>query len=144
MSSKKIYDGKTTILNAWGDFPPERLNQRVSRLLLSDHKKSSWLAVLGDFGRYPLLINSLTHTFNYHRWIKNKVNKNSLIAQTFCEMNNFKEGGNWWLSKIEKLKKQLGIREVRSFWSRSAVNEQYKKSTQSKFDRYWLDEVKKI
>ena len=59
-------------------------------------------------------------------------------------MNNFKEGGNWWLSKIEKLKKQLGIREVRSFWSRSTVNEQYKKSTQSKFDRYWLDEVKKI
>ena len=49
-----------------------------------------------------------------------------------------------WLSKVEKLKKQLGIREVPSFWSRSAVNEQYKKSTQSKFDRYWLDEVKKI
>ena len=67
-----------------------------------------------------------------------------MIPQTFFEMNNFKEVGNWWLSKVEKLKKQLGIREVRSFWSRSAVNEQYKKRTQSKFDRYWLDEVKKI
>ena len=96
---KKIYDGKSPILNAREDFPPERLNQQVCRLLLSVHKKSSWLAVLGDLGRYPLLINSLTHTFNnYHWWLKNKVNKNILIPQTFCEMNEFKEAGDCWLA----------------------------------------------
>ena len=127
MSSKKIYDGKSTILNAWEDFPPERLNQRVCRLLLSVHKKSSRLAVLGDLGRYPLLIKSLTHTFNYLWWLKNKVNKGSLIAETFCEMNVFKEVGDCWLSKVEKLIKQLGIREVPSFRSRSAASDQYKK-----------------
>ena len=100
--------------------------------------------MLGDLGRYPLLTNSLTHTFNYHWWLKNKVNKNSLIAQTFCEMSEFKEVGDCWLSKVEKLIKQLGIREVPSFRSRSAVSEQYKKRIQSKFDRFWLDEVNKI
>ena len=49
-----------------------------------------------------------------------------------------------WLSKVEKLKKQLGIREVPSFRSRSAVSDQYKKRIQSRFDRFWRDEVNKI
>ena len=50
------------LLMNFGDFTPERLNQRISRMILSVHKKSSSLAVLGEMGRFPLLINALAHT----------------------------------------------------------------------------------
>ena len=47
------------LMKAWEVFIPETVNQCFCRLILSLHKKTSRLAVLGELGRYPMLINSL-------------------------------------------------------------------------------------
>ena len=52
-------------MRAWENFVPETLNQRFSRLLLSVHKKTSRLAVLGELGHFPLLVSSLIQTLKY-------------------------------------------------------------------------------
>ena len=49
------------LMKSWESFIPETLNQRFCRLLLSLHKKTSRLAVLGELSRYPLLITTLIH-----------------------------------------------------------------------------------
>ena len=52
------FQSKEAIIKSWETFLPETINQKVCRLLLSCHKKSSRLAMLGELGRYPLLIKS--------------------------------------------------------------------------------------
>ena len=56
---KKGFDSQNNILKVWESFQPELLNQEICRLLLSVHKKCSRLAVLGELGRYPVLLSAL-------------------------------------------------------------------------------------
>ena len=50
------FQSKEAIIRTWESFLPETVNQKLCRLLLSCHKKSSRLVMLGELGRYPLLI----------------------------------------------------------------------------------------
>ena len=53
------------------------------RMLLSVHNKSSRLAVLGELGRFPLLVNSLIHTIKYDWHLKHRTHISSLIGQSW-------------------------------------------------------------
>ena len=95
-----LCQSKDLLMN-FSDFPPERLNQRISRLVLSVHKKASTLAVLGETGRFPLLINALIHTIKYDWLLQNKSQKDTLIGQAYSEMKTFSTAGkDCWLSKL--------------------------------------------
>ena len=52
--------------------------------------------------------------------------------------------GDCWLSKVETLKNSLGLNDSPSMRTRKAVNDLYKSKVQSKFDRFWLEEVNQI
>ena len=53
------------LINSWENYKCETINQRCCRTTLLVHKKVSRLAVLGELGRYPLFIKSLSHCLNY-------------------------------------------------------------------------------
>ena len=77
-----------SLLKNWEDFIPEKINQRISRLLLSVHKKTSRLAVLGELGRFPLIINAIIHTIKYEWHLKHKTPSTSLVGGMYNEMQS--------------------------------------------------------
>ena len=130
-----------TLLNNFGEFQPERLNQRISRMLLSVHKKTSRMACLGELGRYPLIINSLVHSIKYEWHLRQNSGNASLIGMAYNEMTSFSaSGGDCWLSKINKIKCSLGVNtdNVRKPVSLSKI---VNKAVKGKFDGFWLESI---
>jgi hypothetical protein len=63
--NKKGLGDLNCLMKFWENFQPEILNQKVCRMLLSVHKKCSRLAVLGELGRYPVLLPALKLCIKY-------------------------------------------------------------------------------
>ena len=76
----EIAKSQANILKFWENFQPELLNQKVCRLLLSVHKRCSRLAVLGELGRYPVLIPALKHCLKYQYHI-DTLDNGSLVSE---------------------------------------------------------------
>ena len=53
------------MLDSWENFVSEKTNQKCSRMALSVNRKTSRLAVLGELGRYLMLIKALSHCLSY-------------------------------------------------------------------------------
>ena len=132
------------LLMNFGDFPPERLNQRLSRMILSVQKKSSSLAVLGETGRFPILINALTHTLKYEWHLQNLSKSNSLIGMAYSEMIGFSLAGkDCWLSRVKSIKSGLNISTDNCHKLTTASN-RIKNQVRSMFERHWLDSIQQI
>ena len=98
-----------SLLKALESFLPETVNQKVCRLFLSCHKKSSCLAMLGELGRYPLLVRSLVQTIIY-KWIflnSEKRDSHSLVSEAVNEIDNL--GIDDWLYRVTQVDKLQNI-----------------------------------
>ena len=137
---KKGYDSLHGLFKCWENFKPEILNQKLCRMLLSVHKKCSRLAVLGELGRYPMLLPALKHCLKYQYTIELSDN-NNLINKAFTEMQNSPDL-DCWTSRIEKVKNMLKIQRV--YGQPEKVGRIFDKSIKSKFDRFFLDEINLI
>lgn len=133
------FNSKNSLLKAWETFLPETINQKCCRLLLSCHKKSSRLAMLGELGRYPLLVKSLVQTIKYKWSIFNNINNQSLLSEAVSEMSN-SEGDNW-LSRVNKIESLLGISVNTNVKSAQGVGKYVKQKIKSCFDLFWKDEI---
>ena len=90
--TKNSVTGEENILAFWDKFKLETLNQKIGRMVLGVHKKSSRLGVMGELGRYPLLIKGLCHVLKYHAHLNKINNPNSLIGLSVQEMkSNFSD-----------------------------------------------------
>ena len=83
----KSFNSKHDLMKAWEAFIPETLNQRFSRLILSVHKKSSRLAVLGELGHYPLIINSFIQSVKYKWSLYSTSHCDSLVRDALSDMS---------------------------------------------------------
>ena len=83
------FQSRESLLKAWESFMPETINQKLCRLLLSCHKKSSRLAMIGELGQYPLV-----QTIKYKWSIMRRTNDNSLVSEAVSEMFSC-NGENW-------------------------------------------------
>ena len=99
------FQSKESLLKAWENFTPETVNQKVCRLLLSCHKKSSRLAMLGELGRNPFLMKALAQTIKYKWSIFNKSESDSLLSEAVLEMNQ--SGGDNRLTRLNQLENLL-------------------------------------
>ena len=138
---KASFTTKESLLKAWEDYLPEKINQRACRMVLSVHKKSSRLAVLGELGRYPMLIKGLTQVLKYDWHIKNKSSDQSLVRTAYQEMFNVNDS---WGLRVEKIKTLLNLQTFPSFVSSDSVGKQIKSKLNSIFDRFWLDQINQI
>ena len=137
---KKGFESQTDILKFWENFQPELLNQKLCRLLLSVHKRCSRLAVLGELGRYPVLIPALRHCLKYQFHI-DTLDSDSLVSKTILEMKNNPEI-DCWLSRVDKIKSLFNIKRLCGTPERAGLF--IDKAIKSKFDRFYLDEINKI
>lgn len=142
--TKKSWESPENILNFWEKLKCETLNQKLCRLLLSVHKKTSRLCVLGELGKYPLLITGLSSTLKYAWSIQNSVS-DSLLSDTITEMRSFSDqGDDCWLKRVDSLHKLLNIPKLPSYYKESSVGKIITKKLSAKFDRYYLSEINKV
>ena len=106
---QKSFNSKDDLLRAWEVFTPETLNQQFCRLILSVHKKTSRLAVLGELGHYPLLMSSFIQTLKY-KWSISLQDSNTLIRDALSEMESFSDlGHDCWLTRVRKMEQLFNI-----------------------------------
>ena len=136
---KKCFTTKTKLLSGWEDLKCETINQQCCRILLSVHKKTSRLAVLGELGRYPMVVKAVAQTLNYKLCLENKP-ANSILGLARTEMASMaSQGIDCWLTRANKMASLLKTpRLTYSAYS----GRQILKSVKGCFDRYWLDEIK--
>ena len=79
----------------------ERLNIKLCKYLLGVHKKSTNNAVRGELGRYPILINVLTHATNYYKRISSADSDSLLVLS--CTDNETCSYEKSWISIIRRL-----------------------------------------
>ena len=136
---KKNLQGKSKLLSSWENFQAETINQSCSRMILSVHRKASRLAVLGELGRHPLAVRAMAHCLNYKLCLATKP-VNSLLGRAMCEMTHMTlTGVDCWLSRANKMSQLLDTPDIR--FSPTSGG-QLLKCIKSKFERYWLDEIK--
>ena len=82
----KSFKSSDNFLGSWENFVPEKINQKCCRMLLSVHKKTSRLAVLGELGRHPLFIKSVSHCLNYKLHLNLKTDPRSILSNLITEM----------------------------------------------------------
>ena len=137
---KKRFSSYHSLLKFWENFKPEVLNQKICRMLLSVHKKTSRLAVLGELGRYPMLVPALKLCLKYHYSLETS-DRNSLIYTAFNEMRQSPDLDCWY-SRVGEIKSLLGIQ--RTYGLPHKVGCMIDKNNKSKFDRFFIDEINQI
>ena len=134
---KKAFENQNNLLKFWETFQPEILNQRVCRLLLSVHKRCSRLAVLGELGRYPVLLPAIKHCLKYQYQLE-RIDKSSLIYKALSDMQNNQQIDSWY-SRVEKIKSLLSIKRL--YCKPEKAGNIIDKNIKSKFDRFFLNEI---
>jgi hypothetical protein len=134
---KKGFETQTNILKAWETFQPETLNQKVCRLLLSVHKRCSRLAVLGELGRYPVLLPALKQCLKYQYQI-DRMDSSTLIYNAISDMRDNPHVDSWY-TRVEKIKNLFNIKRL--YCKPDKVGVVIDKVIKSKFDRFYLDEI---
>ena len=135
---KGSFNSMESLLKSWESYLPEKINQRACRMVLSVHKKASRLAVLGELGRYPLLIKGLVQVLNYDWHVANKVSNDSLVKLAYDEMSLVPDS---WVSRVQCIKKLLNLQPIPGYVSRVSVAKQIKSKLHGVFDRFWLDQI---
>ena len=107
-------------------------------MVLSVHKKSSRLGVLGELGRYPLFIKGLCHVLKYQAHLNKIGHSQSIIGKAVEEMKTNTDNTNiTWRGRIDAIKKSLCIK-YSSFSKIEVIDTQIKKSLKSKVQSHWL------
>ena len=133
------FQSRDTLLKAWESFLPETVNQKLCRLLLSCHKKSSRLVMLGELGRYPLLIRSLIQSIKYKWSIQKNIGNGSLVSEAVMEMSNCDSDN--WLSRLNKAEALLGLSIKPEIKSANTVGMYAKQRVESCFDLFWKTQI---
>ena len=101
---KKMFNEESNILSFWENFKLETLNQKICRMILSVHKKSSRLGVIGELGRFPLFIKGVCHVLKYQAHLLQTIDNGSLVSKAVQEMKSSPNPSlNSWWGRVEKI-----------------------------------------
>ena len=136
---KKSFNNKEQLLSSWESLKGETINQSCSRIILSVHRKTSRLAVMGELGRYPLAVKAISQCLNYRQCLASKP-ADSLIGQAMGEMASLaNQGKDCWLTRVNRMEELLQLPTIT--YSKYS-GKTFTKLVKSCFDRYWLDQIK--
>ena len=96
--------------------------------------------MLGELGRYPILIPALKHCLKYEYHIS-RLDSSSLVSAVFREMDTHPQI-DCWKSRVEKIKTLLNVKRLFGTSERAGLI--VDRLSKSKFDRFYLDEINQI
>ena len=140
---KKCFENRAKLLDFWEEFKCEKIHQKCARMTLSVNKTTSRLAVLGELGKYPLLIQSMAQCLNYKLSLLSRKSSNKLIGNTLFEMESLKNiKGDSWLSRVSQIENILQLPN-NIFFSKSS-GKRLSTLLKSKFDSHYLEKIREI
>ena len=72
--------------------------------------------MLGELGRYPMLIKGLSQVLKYDWHIQHKTSQSSLVKTAYDEML---EETNSWYSRVQKVKKLLNLKLFQAMYQKT-------------------------
>ena len=138
--TKKMFENKTNLLKSWETFGGEVINQKLCRLMLSVHKRASRIAVLGELGRYPLLIPALKLCLKYDCQLSNSPN-DSLISRAIIEMRQLPHLDTYY-TRMRDIKSHLNIGHL--YGTAETIGNTIDKKLKSSFDLFFLSEINQV
>ena len=139
----KTFKSCENLLNYWENFVPEKINQKCCRLLLSVHKKTSRLAVLGELGRHPLFVKSISHCLNYKLHLNQKTNPSSILNNLMTEMKLMADNNqDCWLTRVQNLEKLLNSPNLSGPSKTSGKT--ILSAVKTKFEQLWWKQVNQV
>ena len=140
---KKCLQNDKKLIEYWESLSCEKINQKCCRMTLSVHNKTSRLAVLGELGRFPLFIKSLSQCLNYKLSLYRNKKSRNLLTSVIDEMREMSAAGqDCWLTRVDKLETLLNIKGPR-FYNKTS-GKLISSKLQSKFSRFWIDKVNEV
>ena len=138
----KCFKSTDSLIGFWENFIGEKINQKCCRILLSVHRKCSRLATLGDLGRYPVFLTSLSQCLKYKYFLQTEASPESLVSHAMTEMTTMTvQSQDCWLYRVRNIESLLGLPDIKS---KKTLPKQYiTKYIRGKFYRFWLDQVNK-
>ena len=130
---KKCFDSEQNLLQFLEMLKCETIHQRMCRMLLSVHSKSSRLAVLGDLGRHPMLVRGLQSCLSYRHSLASKPGS-SLASLAIAEMTALAGQGKYcWLARVQNIERLLKVPTFHSRYTSKIVSRHIK----NRFESFW-------
>jgi hypothetical protein len=105
------------------------------------HSRASKLACLGELGRHPVFLKALSLAIKYNWQLKYKSSKDSLIHQTYREMEVLAANGvDCWLTRINTINNHFKI-NLHGQMSPEGVSSIIKKALHGQFEIFWKDKI---
>ena len=137
---KKCFESREKMIDFWENLKCEILNQKCAKITLSVNQKTPRLAVLGELGRYPILLQSLSQCMNYKLSLFSRMGTNPLIGHVIREMQAVnRANGDTWLSRVENIDKVL--KTPQNLFFNNSSGKKILKSLKSKFDLHFLNKI---
>ena len=108
-SSKLLSKQDNYLLNMYDKLPQEKLHLKFCKYILRVSSKATNLAVRGETGRYPLLIQIIANMFKYLTHIQKS--KNNLLTEAYrlsVDLSN--KGIDSWVNFIKSILSYLNIK----------------------------------
>ena len=137
---KKCFDSKNNLLKGWENFGAELLNQKLCRMLLSVHKRASRLAILGELGRYPILIPAIKLCLKYECQLS-RSNNDSLINRAWLEMKQLPHLDTFY-TRTRDIKSLFNIGNLNG--TMLTIGNNIDKKIKSNFDVFFLSEINQV
>ena len=125
----------------------EKIHLQFIKMILGVHKNASTLAVLGETGRYPLLVRQKIRVLKYWCKIVSKhVSTNSTLGQLYnilCSLSN--AGFTTWASYVENMLTEAGLYDV---WLEQTCNQKivntFKTKVYTSFENEWRTNITNV
>ena len=108
--------------------------------MLSVHKRASRLAILGELGRYPLIIPALKLCLKYDCQLSRSTN-DSLIKRAMTEMRQLPHLDTF-STRVRDIKSHLNIGPL--FGTMETVGNHIDRKLKSSFDLFYFSEINKV
>merc|ERR1711867_148020 len=83
---------------------------KYCKYAIGTHNRSTNYAILGELGRYPLLIDIISQILKYLRHVQTNESKNSILQEALKESKQIAiNGGISWFSSVTSITKILNI-----------------------------------
>ena len=119
----------------------ESINIKFCKYLLGVHRKSSNLAVLGELGRFPLILNSFSHCFN--NWLRiTNLSPDSIVKKSYIDCLLWDTAkSNTWCGNFHSLLQSLDMNLIWEHQGSSSYKTSIKSSIQTKYEQDWLTTI---
>ena len=122
------------------DLKNEKVHLKFCRFTLGVNKHATNLAIFGELGRYPLMIDILTNMIKY--WKRIHIKNNILLTNAYSLSNTLsKAGKNCWASSIDAILKLLDLKEYQVLSSKINIRNMVKKKLYLKYCSIWKKEL---